>query len=186
VNLIHQNGGRAIGVTGKDGHFISAKRLQVTQNNAEHTRPEIIDCGHVGEITSIDTSVLELIAQSGFVPVVAPIGVSDEGISLNINADFVAGRIAEALRAEKLILLTNTTGVLDDEGELLTGISRHDIPKLIAEGTLKGGMIPKCQCVQRALSRGVKTAHIIDGRLQHSVLLELLTDQGVGTLISAE
>lgn len=186
VNLINQSGGKAIGLTGKDGNFIRAKRLEVTQNNPEHDRPEIIDYGHVGEITHIDTDIIKLITASGFVPVVAPIGVSDSGTSLNINADFVAGKLAEAMQAEKLILLTNTRGVLDKNGQLLTGISRHDIPTLIENGTLSGGMIPKCNCVKQALARGVKTAHIIDGRLQHSVLLELLTDQGVGTLISAE
>lgn len=186
VNLINQSGSKAIGLTGKDGGFIQAKRLLATQENPEHNRPEIIDYGHVGEITHIDTSVIKLITESGFVPVVAPIGVSEEGASLNINADFVAGKIAEAMQAEKLILLTNTRGVLDKDGELLTGISKGDIPKLIENGTLTGGMIPKCKCVKQALSHGVKTAHIVDGRLPHSVLLELLTDQGVGTLISAE
>jgi acetylglutamate kinase len=183
VNLINQSGGKAIGLTGKDGNFIQAKRLTISEDNTDLQRPEIIDCGHVGEITAVDTKVLKLISEAGFIPVVAPIGVSEEGVSLNINADFVAGKIAEATSAEKLILLTNTQGVLDQNKQVMSSISGQDIPKLIADGTLRGGMIPKCKCVENALIGGVKTAHIIDGRLQHSVLLELLTDNGVGTQI---
>ena len=193
VNLINQHGGKAIGLTGKDGHFLRAKRLQAShdanqdnlKDNLELKRHEIIDLGHVGEITGVDTAILNLIAQSGFIPVIAPIGASDDGASLNINADIVAGKIAEAVRAEKLILLTNTPGILDKAGNVLTGLSRHDIPALIQDGTLTEGMIPKCNCVVEALTQGVKTAHIIDGRVPHSVLLELLTDEGVGTLITA-
>ncbi|MEJ2755119.1 MAG: acetylglutamate kinase, partial [Gammaproteobacteria bacterium] len=185
VNLINQHGGKAIGLTGKDGRFLRAKHLHVTQKNPEPEHNEIIDLGHVGAVTGVNTEILTLTSQSGFIPVIAPIGASDTGTSLNINADIVAGKIAEAMRAEKLILLTNTAGILDKSGDLLTGLTRHDIPKLIQDGTLRDGMIPKCQCVFEALSQGVKTAHIIDGRVPHSVLLELLTDEGVGTLISS-
>ncbi|KEQ17695.1 acetylglutamate kinase [Endozoicomonas numazuensis] len=184
VTLINNNGGRAVGVTGKDGRFIMARRLKVTHKTPEMSVPEIIDIGHVGEVESIDTSIVEMLQNSDFIPVVAPIGVDNVGLSYNINADLVAGHLAEALNAEKLLLLTNTPGLLSKEGELLTGLDSEQVEKLIADGTIYGGMLPKIQCALSAVSNGVNRAHIIDGRVPHALLLELLTDQGVGTLIT--
>ncbi|WP_062264538.1 acetylglutamate kinase [Endozoicomonas arenosclerae] len=184
VTLINNNGGRAVGVTGKDGRFIMARRLKVTHKTPEMSAPEIIDIGHVGEVESIDTSIVEMLQNSNFIPVVAPIGVDESGLSYNINADLVAGHLAEALNAEKLLLLTNTPGLLSKEGELLTGLDSAQVEKLIADGTIYGGMLPKIQCALSAVSNGVNRAHIIDGRVPHALLLELLTDQGVGTLIT--
>lgn len=184
VTLINNNGGRAVGVTGKDGRFIRASRLQVTHKTPEMSAPEIIDIGHVGEVESIDTSIIEMLQNSDFIPVVAPIGVDDKGASYNINADLVAGKLAEALNAEKLLLLTNTPGLLSKEGELLTGLGAEKVEELIADGTIYGGMLPKIQCALSAVNNGVSRAHIIDGRVPHALLLELLTDQGVGTLIT--
>ncbi|MGI9279511.1 MAG: acetylglutamate kinase [Endozoicomonas sp.] len=184
VTLINNNGGRAVGVTGKDGRFIMARRLKVTHKTAEMSAPEIIDIGHVGEVESIDTSIVEMLQNSDFIPVVAPIGVDNVGLSYNINADLVAGHLAEALNAEKLLLLTNTPGLLSKDGELLTGLDSEQVEKLIADGTIYGGMLPKIQCALSAVSNGVNRAHIIDGRVPHALLLELLTDQGVGTLIT--
>ncbi|WP_257281832.1 acetylglutamate kinase [Endozoicomonas sp. ISHI1] len=184
VTLINNNGGRAVGVTGKDGCFIRARRLKVTHKTPEMSAPEIIDIGHVGEVEFIDTSIVEMLQNSDFIPVVAPIGVDDSGLSYNINADLVAGHLAEALNAEKLLLLTNTPGLLSKEGELLTGLDSGQVEKLIADGTIYGGMLPKIQCALNAVSNGVNRAHIIDGRVPHALLLELLTDQGVGTLIT--
>ncbi len=183
VNLINQNGGKAVGLTGKDGNFIRAKKIQFKKTAADSEAYELIDLGHVGEVTEIDTAVLDMLSQSDFIPVIAPIGVGDDGQSYNINADLVAGRIAEELNAEKLILLTNTAGILDKQGELLTGLSLSDIDALIADGTISQGMIPKTRCATDALKGGVTSVHIIDGRVEHAVLLELFTDQGVGTLL---
>jgi acetylglutamate kinase len=182
VNLINQHGGKAIGLTGKDGDFIRARKL-VLDVPADAEASEIIDLGHVGEVASIDPAVVEMLNHSDFIPVIAPIGVGADGRSYNINADLVAGKVAEVLKAEKLILLTNTAGILDKEGKLLTGLSLQDIDDYIADGTISGGMIPKTRCATDALRGGVTSVHIIDGRVDHAVLLELFTDQGVGTLL---
>ncbi len=184
VNLINQNGGQAIGLTGKDGKLIQAKQLKVTHQTPEMLAPEIIDIGHVGEVSAINTDVLDMLRNSDFIPVIAPIGVDDEGNSYNINADLVAGKVAEVLQAEKLMLLTNTAGLLDKEGNLLTGLSTSQVDELIADGTIYGGMLPKIACALDAVKGGVKRAHIIDGRVNHATLLEIFTDQGVGTLIT--
>ncbi|MEF3075819.1 acetylglutamate kinase [Methylobacter sp. Wu1] len=183
VNLINMHGGKAVGLTGKDGNFIRAKKIALKKSAQEAQAPEIIDLGHVGEVSSIDPSVVDMLGNSNFIPVIAPIGVGEDGFSYNINADLVAGKVAEVLKAEKLILLTNTAGILDKQGELLTGLSIKDIDTLIADGTISGGMIPKTRCATDALEGGVTSVHIIDGRVDHAVLLELFTDQGVGTLL---
>jgi len=183
VNLINQNGGKAVGLTGKDGDFIRAKKIQQQPSSLEAHASEIIDLGHVGEVSSIDPAVLDMLGRSDFIPVIAPIGVGKDGRSYNINADLVAGKLAEVLKAEKLILLTNTAGILDKQENLLTGLSIQDIDDLIADGTISGGMIPKTRCATDALKAGVNSVHIIDGRVEHAVLLELFTDQGVGTLL---
>ena len=179
VNLIHQHGGNAIGLTGKDGSLISAKKLK---HDFEPTS-EIIDLGHVGEVDKIDTSVIELLVEGDFIPVIAPIGVGKDGFSYNINADLVAGSIAQALNAEKLILLTNTEGLLDSDGKLLTGLTSKDVNQLIKDKVIHGGMLPKINCALTAVQSGVKSAHIIDGRVAHAVLIEVFSDSGVGTLI---
>ena len=184
VNLINQNGGQAIGLTGKDGKLIQAKQLKVTHQTPDMLAPEIIDIGHVGEVSAINTDVLDMLRNSDFIPVIAPIGVDDEGNSYNINADLVAGKVAEILKAEKLMLLTNTAGLLDKQGNLLTGLSTNQVDELIADGTIYGGMLPKIACALDAVKGGVKRAHIIDGRVNHATLLEIFTDQGVGTLIT--
>ena len=183
VNLINQNGGKAVGLTGKDGDFIRAKKIQQQPSSLEAHASEIIDLGHVGEVSSIDPAILDMLGRSDFIPVIAPIGVGEDGRSYNINADLVAGKLAEVLKAEKLILLTNTAGILDKQENLLTGLSIQDIDDLIADGTISGGMIPKTRCATDALKAGVNSVHIIDGRVEHAVLLELFTDQGVGTLL---
>ena len=180
VNLIHQHGGHSIGLTGKDGRLITAKKLK---SKIEPTS-EIIDLGHVGEVDQIDVSVIELLLEGDFIPVIAPIGVGNDGFSYNINADLVAGSIAEALKAEKLILLTNTPGLLDEKGELLTGLNVKKVNRLIKDGVVHGGMLPKIDCALSAVKDGVNRAHIIDGRVAHAVLLEIFTDTGVGTLIT--
>ena len=179
VNLIHQHGGNAIGLTGKDGSLISAKKLK---HDFEPTS-EIIDLGHVGEVDKIDISVIELLVGGDFIPVIAPIGVGKDGFSYNINADLVAGSIAQALNAEKLILLTNTEGLLDSDGKLLTGLTSKDVNQLIKDKVIHGGMLPKINCALSAVQSGVKSAHIIDGRVAHAVLIEVFSDSGVGTLI---
>ena len=183
VNLINQNGGKAVGLTGKDGDFIRAKKIHLKRAVDDDESAEIIDLGQVGEVSSIDPSVVDMLSHSDFIPVIAPIGVGEDGFSYNINADLVAGKIAEVLKAEKLILLTNTAGILDKQGELLTGLSINDIQALIVDGTIFGGMIPKTKCATDALNGGVNSVHIIDGRVDHAVLLELFTNQGVGTLL---
>lgn len=184
VNLINQHGGKAVGLTGKDGDFIHARKIQLKKSTLEtDDASEIIDLGHVGEVSSIDPAVVDMLGRSNFIPVIAPIGVGSDGHSYNINADLVAGKIAEVLKAEKLILLTNTAGILDKQGELLTGLSIKNIDELIADGTISAGMIPKTRCATDALKGGVNSVHIIDGRVEHAVLLELFTDQGVGTLL---
>ncbi|MEI6146177.1 MAG: acetylglutamate kinase [Methylococcales bacterium] len=183
VNLINQNGGKALGLTGKDGDFIRAKKIQQHHTSLETDDTEIIDLGYVGEVSSIDPAVVDMLGRSDFIPVIAPIGVGEDGRSYNINADLVAGKLAEVLKAEKLILLTNTAGILDKQENLLTGLSLQDIDDLIEDGTISGGMIPKTRCATDALKGGVNSVHIIDGRVEHAVLLELFTDQGVGTLL---
>ena len=183
VSLINHNGGQAVGLTGKDGGLIRAKKMHVERNAPELEAPEIIDLGHVGEVTSIDPSLIHMLDTGNFIPVIAPIGVSDDATSYNINADLVAGKMAHVLGAEKLLLLTNTPGILDKDNNTLTGLSVTDVKSLKEDGTIHGGMLPKVDCALDAVNSGVKTAHIIDGRVEHAVLLELLTDEGVGTLI---
>ena len=184
VNLINQQGGKAIGLTGKDGGLIRARKMVLHKTGTDDALPsEIIDIGHVGEVASIDPQVVALLDTAEFIPVIAPIGVGEDGATYNINADVVAGKLAITLEAEKLILLTNTTGVLDKAGQVLTGLSIKQVQALVADGTIHGGMLPKVNYALDAVSSGVKTAHIIDGRVEHAVLLELFTDAGVGTLI---
>ena len=183
VSLITQHGGSAVGLTGKDGDLIRARKMKIERSSPELDVPEIIDLGHVGEVESIDASVVDMLVGGNFIPVIAPIGVGADGCSYNINADLVAGHMAEVLKAEKLILLTNTAGLLDKDGELLTGLNAADVDKLIDDGTIHGGMLPKISCALSAVNCGVKAAHIIDGRVAHAVLVELFTDEGVGTLI---
>ena len=183
VNLISRFGGNAVGLSGKDGKLIRAKKMIVKKNSPELDVPEIIDLGHVCDVHSIDKSVIEKLIKGDFIPVVAPVGEDESGQSYNINADLVAGKIAEALTAEKLIMLTNTKGLLDKEGEVLTGISVEEVDSLIKKGVIHGGMLPKIRSALDAVHGGVQTSHIIDGRVKHAVLLEILTDEGVGTLI---
>ena len=185
VSLITRHGGSAVGLTGKDGDLIRARKLNIERNSPELDAPEIIDLGHVGDVESIDASIVDILVGGHFIPVIAPIGVGEDGCSYNINADLVAGRMAEVLKAEKLILLTNTAGLLDKDGELLTGLNASDVEKLIGDGTIHGGMLPKIACALSAVNSGVKASHIIDGRVTHAVLVELFTDEGVGTLIRA-
>ena len=185
VNLINGHGGNAVGLTGKDGGLIRAKKLMVTRNTPELDVPEIIDIGHVGEVTSVNASLIDLLVGGDFIPVIAPIGVGEQGESYNINADLVAGKLAETLRAEKLIMLTNTEGLLDDEGRLLTGLRADQVDALVADGTIHGGMLPKVRCALEAVNGGVESVHIIDGRLEHCVMLEIFTTAGIGTLITA-
>lgn len=180
VNLINRHGGHAVGLTGKDGAFIRAKKLLMKDNI---NIGEWLNIGQVGEIEHIDPSLIALLDTQDFIPVIAPIGVGENGESYNINADLVAGKLAEILQAEKLILLTNTPGVLDKNGSLLTGIIAEKVDELFADGTISGGMLPKIGAALDAVKNGVKSCHIIDGRVEHALLLEVLTDQGVGTLI---
>jgi acetylglutamate kinase len=183
VTLINQAGGKAVGLTGQDGSFIHARKMLVPDKNRPDQK---IDIGQVGEIASIDPAVIQTLEAGGFIPVVAPIGVGEEGESYNINADLVAGKLAEVLHAEKLVLLTNTPGVLDKDGKLLTGLTPKRIDELVADGTLSGGMLPKISSALDAARSGVKSVHIIDGRVAHALLLEILTDEGVGTLIRSK
>jgi acetylglutamate kinase len=185
VSLINKHGGKAVGLTGKDGGLIRARKLVMKSAQAGGLPSEIIDIGHVGEVESIDPEVVALLDTQNFIPVIAPIGVGPDGEAYNINADVVAGKLAITLRAEKLMLLTNTTGVLDKEGKLLTGLTVGKVSALIADGTIHGGMLPKVNYALDAVNSGVKSAHIIDGRVEHAVLLEVFTDQGVGTLIKS-
>ncbi|MCG6891194.1 MAG: acetylglutamate kinase [Gammaproteobacteria bacterium] len=179
VSLINRHGGRAVGLTGKDGGLITARKMKLAGIDSESN-----DLGQVGEVESIDPRVVTMLVNDDFIPVIAPIGVSPDGTSYNINADLVAGELARVLGAEKLLLLTNTPGVLDLQGNLLTGLSAADTERLIASGVIHGGMLPKVRCALNAVKGGVATSQIIDGRIKHSVLLELLTDTGVGTLIN--
>jgi acetylglutamate kinase len=183
VNLINQHGGKAVGLTGQDGNFIRAKKLLLQNKDKPE---EMIDIGSVGEITSIDPSLISFLDKGDFIPVIAPIGVGPQGETYNINADVVAGKIAEVLGAEKLVLLTNTPGVLNKAGELLTGVTPKEIDAMVDDGTLSGGMLPKISSALDAARSGVRSVHIIDGRVEHALLLEILTDQGVGTLIKSK
>lgn len=187
VNLINRNGGQAIGMTGKDGHLIRAKKLAIKKSSPDSQgvdTSELIDIGQVGEVAKVNINVINTMTENGFIPVIAPIGVGDDGASYNINADLVAGKIAEVLQAEKLMLLTNVAGLQDKEGQILTGLSTAQVDDLIADGTIYGGMLPKIRCALDAVKGGVASAHIVDGRVAHAVLLEVFTDVGVGTLIT--
>lgn len=184
VNRLNQAGGQAVGLTGKDGNLIRARKLEVQRLSPELNVSEIVDVGLVGEVQQINIGVIEMLMQSDFIPVIAPIGVDENGNSLNINADLVAGKLAECLNAEKLMLLTNVAGIQGDDGKIMTGLSTEVVDELKKNGTIYGGMLPKIDCALSAVKNGVHTAHIIDGRVDHAVLLEIFTDLGVGTLIS--
>jgi len=184
VSIINKNGGRAVGITGKDGNLIRARKLTFSQANPEMEVPEIIDIGHVGEVESVNVSVLNTLIGENFIPVIAPIGVGENGASYNINADLVAGKLAEELGAEKLILLTNTAGILDADGKTLTGLNAQQVEDLVADGTISDGMLPKTQCALAALKNGVASVQIINGTVAHSLLLEVFTDAGIGTKIT--
>ena len=186
VELINQHGGRAAGITGKRGGFIHAEQLKLKQFSPDMNAPEIIDLGHTGTVASIDPGPIQKLEDGGQIPVIAPVGVGADGESYNINADTVASHMAVALKAEKLMILTNQSGVLDAKGELLTNLSPSAIEGLIDDGTISDGMVPKTRCVLDALKAGVHTAHIIDGRTPHAVVLEVFTREGIGTLIAAE
>ncbi len=185
VNLINSHGGRAIGLTGKDGPLIYAHKLTLSRRRETLDAPEIIDLGHVGEVTKVNKEILDYLTRGDFIPVIAPIGVGADGTSYNINADLVAGKIAEVMQAEKLIILTNIAGLLDKQGQLMTGLSAARVDELMNDGTISGGMLPKMDSVLDAVKAGVQRAHIIDGRVEHAVLLELFTDSGIGTLIES-
>jgi len=180
VTYINKQGGQAVGLTGKDGNFIHARKLMLSNPD---TGEENIDIGQVGEVVRIDPDIVNLLTSRNFIPVIAPLGVGENGEAYNINADLVAGKLAITLQAEKLVLLTNTSGVLDKDGKVLTGLTGSRVQALIADGTISGGMLPKVACALDAVQNGVRTAHIIDGRVPHALLLEVLTDEGIGTLI---
>ncbi|RKQ62140.1 N-acetylglutamate kinase [Vogesella indigofera] len=180
VSLLNKHGGKAVGITGKDGHFIRASKLYLKSESDEN-----IDIGQVGDIEHIDPSLVALLDSHDFIPVIAPIGVGKDGEAYNINADVVAGKLAETLKAEKLVLMTNTPGVLDKQGKLLTGLTAAKVDELFADGTISGGMLPKISSALDAAKSGVNSVHIIDGRVPHALLLEILTDEGVGTMIKA-
>jgi acetylglutamate kinase len=184
VTLLNRSGGKAIGITGKDGGLIRARKMQLSHQTAEMEKPELLDIGQVGEVQAIDTSIIDTLVASNFIPVIAPIGFDNDGASYNINADLVAGKMAEVLKAEKLMLLTNVAGLQDKAGKVLTGLTTQQVDGLIADGTIYGGMLPKIACALDAVKGGVTSAHIIDGRVPHAVLLEIFTDEGVGTLIT--
>jgi acetylglutamate kinase len=183
VNLLNRHGGAAVGLTGKDGDLIRARKLVLRRDAPELKATEIMDLGHVGEVESIDASVVDMLVQGDFIPVIAPIGVGEDGFSYNINADLVAGKVAEVMGAEKLLLLTNTPGLLDAAGELIGELDVESVDDLVRRGVIKGGMLPKVRCAVEAVQGGVRSAHIIDGRVEHALLLDLFTDEGVGTLI---
>jgi len=184
VALLNKNGGKAIGITGKDGNLIRAKKLLRKKTGADGVEAKMLDLGLVGSVAKINTEVLHMIKHSDFIPIIAPIGVDEHGATYNINADTVAGEIAKVLGAEKLVLLTNISGVMNKAGSVLTGLTTSQVDELIADGTIHGGMLPKIRCALNAVENDVKTAHIIDGRVAHACLLEIFTDEGVGTLIS--
>lgn len=184
VSSINRSGGKAIGVTGKDGQLIRARRITLKRDAPELNASEIVDMGQVGEVRQIDREILDVIIDSDFIPVIAPVGADEEGNSYNINADLVAGKIAQVMQAEKLMLLTNVAGLMDASGEVLTGLSTGRVDELIADGTVHGGMLPKITCALDAVKSGVASAHIVDGRVPHAVLLEIFTDEGMGTKIT--
>jgi acetylglutamate kinase len=184
VSLLNKNGGKAIGITGKDGDFIRARKMTITRKTPEMQAPEIIDIGQVGEVTGINPAIIEIMLQSDFIPVIAPIGTDAEGNSYNINADIVAGKVSALLNAEKLILLTNIAGVQDKGGKVADSLTMDEINAMILEGTIHGGMLPKIGCALDAMSAGVNSVQIIDGRVPHAVLLEVFTDKGIGTQIT--
>ncbi|MDG2071057.1 MAG: acetylglutamate kinase [Pseudomonadales bacterium] len=186
VSLINQHGGKALGLTGKDTNLINARKMLIERSSPDLQVPEIVDIGHVGEVKSINREVLDVVLASDIIPVIAPIGVGDNNETYNINADLVAGKLAEELDAEKLILLTDVPGLNDKDGKLLSGLDAAEVDLLIENETITGGMLPKIHCALSAINNGVKTAHIIDGRVAHALMLEVLTDEGVGTLISAQ
>jgi acetylglutamate kinase len=183
VALINQNGGKAIGLTGKDGQLIIAQKMKVFKSRGPEDPPELIDIGMVGEVVEINSEILRTLENHDFIPVIAPVGIGRRGKTYNINADLVAGSVAASLKAQKLILLTDVEGVKDKNGKLIPTITLRQIPKMIEDGTIQGGMIPKVRCCREALLNGVEKAHIIDGRVEHAVILELFTDRGVGTEI---
>ncbi len=184
VNLINRHGGKAVGLTGKDGDLIRARKLHLRHHKvSEEAADGVLDLGYVGEVESIDTGVVEMLVASNFIPVIAPIGVGEDGLSYNINADLVAGKVAEVLKAEKLMLLTNTPGLLDRREVLIKEVEADGVTSLIEEGTIHGGMLPKVRCALDAVNAGVGSSHILDGRVEHAVMLDLFTDEGVGTLI---
>jgi acetylglutamate kinase len=183
VSLINRHGGKAVGLTGQDGAFIRADKMMLDSRDEPGKK---LDIGLVGEISRIDPSIITFLDSGDFIPVIAPIGVAPDGETLNINADVVAGKLAEVLNAEKLVLLTNTPGVLDKDGNLLSGLTPKNIDELVADGTLSGGMLPKISSALDAARSGVRSVHIIDGRVEHALLLEILTDEGVGTLIKSK
>ena len=184
VSLINTHGGRAVGITGKDGGLLKAQKL--SSHTVDKDTEEFVDIGQVGEVTEVNVDVLETLTESQFIPVIAPIGVGGDGESYNINADIVAGKVAEALVASKLVLLTNTPGILDAEQNTLSGLSKADVKSLISEGIINEGMLPKVECALSAVSSGVQSVQIIDGRVPHALLLEIFTDSGVGTQILAD
>ena len=184
VANINKHGGRAVGLTGKDGNLINARKLEMKTVNPDTLTPEIIDIGMVGEVAEVNPKIISALEQANFIPVIAPVGVDDAGRTYNINADLVAGKIAGALQAEKLILLTDVEGVKDKQGQLLNTIDTRDVQGLIDDGTIAGGMIPKVTCCLDAIAAGVKKTHIIDGRMEHACLLEIFTDKGVGTAVA--
>jgi acetylglutamate kinase len=183
VNLLNRHGGAAVGLTGKDGDLIRARKLLLRRDAPELKAPEIIDLGHVGEVESIDVGVVNMLVRGDFIPVIAPIGVGEDGFSYNINADLVAGKVAEVMEAEKLLLLTNTPGLLDASGKLIAEVDVGSIGELLRTGIITGGMLPKIQCAIESVQSGVRSAHIIDGRVEHALMLDLFTDEGIGTLI---
>ena len=184
VSLINSSGGKAVGLTGKDANLIQARKMLIERSTPEVTTPEIIDIGHVGSVVGINRDLLDMLTGSDIIPVIAPIGVGDDGETYNINADLVAGRIATELQAEKLMLLSDVPGLQDKDGELISSLSASRVAELITNETITGGMLPKIDCALAAVNGGVNSAQIIDGRVAHAVLLELLTDEGVGTMIS--
>ena len=183
VSFINQNGGQSVGLSGKDGKLLIARKMKYLRDKGDNQPPEIIDIGMVGEIEKINNKVLLSLIDAQFIPVIAPVGVGEGGKTYNINADLVAGSVAASLKARKLILLTDTEGVLDKNGELISSIKADEIGELIKNGTIKGGMIPKVNCCLEALNTGVSKAHIIDGRKEHAILLEIFTKGGIGTEI---
>jgi acetylglutamate kinase len=183
VGLINRHGGKAVGLSGKDGNLIEAEKYYLNDDKAKNTPSEIIDIGLVGKVKAVNVELIVSLGQNGFIPVIAPTGIGDKGETYNINADIVAGEVAAALKAEKLLLLTDVAGVLDANKNLIQTMTNHDALNLIDDGTVEGGMFPKVKCCLKALRGGVKKAHIIDGRLKHAILLEVFTDKGIGTEI---